>query len=99
MKHGCCVALLAAQGLIAAMPVQARFDSEVFTGTLGNAPIVMDGGLWSGFTPGEHWAYSNTGYELLSRAIAQAASSAFTLSGSKGLSGIGHNSLISLRAK
>lgn len=42
MKHGCCVALLAAQGLITAMPAQARFDSEVFTGTLGNAPIVME---------------------------------------------------------
>lgn len=42
------------------------------SGLPGNAPIVMDGGLWSGFTPGEHWAYSNTGYELLSRAIAQA---------------------------
>lgn len=42
------------------------------SGLPGNAPIVADGGLWSGFTPGEHWAYSNTGYELLSRAVAQA---------------------------
>lgn len=42
------------------------------SGLPGNAPVVPDGGLWSGFTPGEHWHYSNTGYELLSRAIAQA---------------------------
>lgn len=42
------------------------------SGLPGNAPVVLDGGLWSGFTPGEHWHYSNTGYELLSRAIAQA---------------------------
>ena len=42
------------------------------SGLPGNAPAVPDGGLWSGFTPGEHWHYSNTGYELLSRAIAQA---------------------------
>ncbi len=42
------------------------------SGLPGNAPIVVDGDLWSGFTPGEHWYYSNTGYELLSRAVAQA---------------------------
>ena len=42
------------------------------SGLPGNAPATPDGGLWSGFTPGEHWHYSNTGYELLSRAIAQA---------------------------
>lgn len=42
------------------------------SGLPGNAPAVLDGGLWSGFTPGDHWHYSNTGYELLSRAIAQA---------------------------
>lgn len=42
------------------------------SGLPGNAPVVLEDGLWSGFTPGEHWYYSNTGYELLSRAIAQA---------------------------
>lgn len=42
------------------------------SGLPGNAPVVLEGGLWSGFTPGDHWHYSNTGYELLSRAIAQA---------------------------
>ncbi len=47
------------------------------SGLPGNAPIVTDGGLWSGFTPGAHWHYSNTGYELLSRAIAQADDKVF----------------------
>lgn len=42
------------------------------SGIPGNAPMAPDGGLWSGFTPGEHWHYSNTGYELVTRAIAQA---------------------------
>lgn len=42
------------------------------SGLPGNAPVVPEGGLWSGFTPGEHWHYSNTGYELVTRAIAQA---------------------------
>lgn len=47
------------------------------SGLPGNAPMVPDGGLWSGFTPGEHWHYSNTGYELISRAIAQAEGKLF----------------------
>lgn len=42
------------------------------SGLPGNAPIVTDSGLWSAYAPGAHWHYSNTGYELLSRAIAQA---------------------------
>jgi CubicO group peptidase (beta-lactamase class C family) len=42
------------------------------SGIPGNAPMAPEGGLWSGFTPGEHWHYSNTGYELVTRAVAQA---------------------------
>lgn len=42
------------------------------SGLPGNAPIVTDGGLWTGFAPSEHWYYSNTGYELISRAVSQA---------------------------
>jgi D-alanyl-D-alanine carboxypeptidase len=42
------------------------------SGNPGNAPMAPEGGLWSGFTPGAHWHYSNTGYELVTRAIAQA---------------------------
>lgn len=41
-------------------------------GLPGNAPVLAEGGLWSAYAPGAHWHYSNTGYELLSRAIAAA---------------------------
>lgn len=47
------------------------------SGIPGNAPMAPEGGLWSGFTPGEHWHYSNTGYELVTRAIAQADDKVF----------------------
>jgi CubicO group peptidase (beta-lactamase class C family) len=42
------------------------------SGLPANAPVLPEGGLWSGYEPGSHWSYSNTGYELLSRAVAQA---------------------------
>ncbi|MGD9982356.1 MAG: serine hydrolase domain-containing protein [Hyphomonadaceae bacterium] len=42
------------------------------SGLPANAPVLAEGGLWSAYDPGAHWYYSNTGYELLSRAIAQA---------------------------
>lgn len=43
MKQGCCLALLTASALtLAAMPAQARFGNEVYTGTLGDQPIVLE---------------------------------------------------------
>ena len=32
-----------------------------------SAPIFADGGLWTGFEPGEHWSYSNTAYDILGK--------------------------------
>ena len=32
-----------------------------------DAPLAADGGLWTGYAPGEHWHYSNTGYEILGK--------------------------------
>lgn len=31
------------------------------------APVAPEGGLWTGFPPGEHYYYSNTGYDVLTR--------------------------------
>lgn len=36
------------------------------------APVAPEGGLWTGFPPGEHYYYSNTGYDILTR-IAESA--------------------------
>ena len=37
------------------------------SGLPDNAPLFTPGGLWLGFKPGEHWHYSNTGYEILGK--------------------------------
>ena len=37
-----------------------------------DAPLFADGGLWTGYAPGAHWHYSNTGYDLLGK-IAETA--------------------------
>jgi CubicO group peptidase (beta-lactamase class C family) len=34
-----------------------------------SAPVFADGGLWTGFAPGEHWSYSNTGYVILGKLL------------------------------
>lgn len=35
-------------------------------------PLFPEGGLWSGYAPGSHWSYCNTGYDLLGKIIAAA---------------------------
>jgi len=32
-----------------------------------DAPLFAPGGLWTTYDPGEHWHYSNTGYEILGK--------------------------------
>lgn len=34
-------------------------------GLPGDAPMFPDRGLWTAYAPGQHWHYSNTGYEIL----------------------------------
>jgi D-alanyl-D-alanine carboxypeptidase len=36
-------------------------------GLPADAPLHPDGELWTGYAPGEHWHYSNTGYEILGK--------------------------------
>lgn len=38
-------------------------------GIPGDAPLFPEGGLWTSYAPGEHWHYSNTGYDMLGKLI------------------------------
>ena len=38
-------------------------------GLPGDAPLFPPGGLWTGYAPGEHWHYSNTGYDILGKLL------------------------------
>ncbi len=37
------------------------------SGLPGDAPLFPPGGLWTGYPPGTHWSYSNTGYDILGK--------------------------------
>ena len=50
-----------------AVTVQQLLDHV--SGLAADAPLSSEGGLWLGFAPGEHWSYSNTGYEILGKLI------------------------------
>ena len=41
-------------------------------GLPNDAPVFAPGGLWLAYKPGEHWHYSNTGYEMLGKVAEQA---------------------------
>ena len=38
-------------------------------GIPSDTPLDAEGGLWTAYAPGEHWHYSNTGYEILGKLI------------------------------
>jgi CubicO group peptidase (beta-lactamase class C family) len=37
------------------------------SGLADSPPLFAQGGLWTGFKPGERWSYSNTGYNILGK--------------------------------
>ena len=53
-----------------AITVQQLLDHV--SGLPDMAPLFPAGGLWTGYAPGGHWTYSNTGYELLGRLVEHA---------------------------
>jgi CubicO group peptidase (beta-lactamase class C family) len=40
-------------------------------GLAADAPTFPNGGLWTAYRPGEHWHYSNTGYDILGKIAEQ----------------------------
>jgi CubicO group peptidase (beta-lactamase class C family) len=48
-----------------AITVQHLLDHT--SGLADSAPMFAEGGLWTGFAPGAHWHYSNTGYDILGK--------------------------------
>ena len=51
----------------AAITVQQLLDHV--SGLPADSPLFPPGGLWTGFTPGSQWSYSNTGYDILGKLV------------------------------
>ena len=47
--------------------IQVQHVLDHVAGLPGDAPTFAPGGLWTAYAPGEHWHYSNTGYDLVGR--------------------------------
>ena len=61
--------LLPAIPLPAGNTIQVQHLLDHVAGIPGDAPAFPEGGLWTAYAPGEHWHYSNTGYEILGKLI------------------------------
>jgi CubicO group peptidase (beta-lactamase class C family) len=59
------VALLPWAPLPKDSPIEVQHLLDHVAGIPGDAPLFVRGGLWTAYSPGKHWHYSNTGYELL----------------------------------
>jgi D-alanyl-D-alanine carboxypeptidase len=59
------VVLLPGTPLPADSPIEVQHLLDHVAGIPGDAPLFVPGGLWTAYRPGEHWHYSNTGYDLL----------------------------------
>lgn len=49
--------------------VQVQHLLDHVAGLPADAPLFPPGGLWTPYAPGQHWHYSNTGYEILGKLI------------------------------
>jgi CubicO group peptidase (beta-lactamase class C family) len=49
--------------------IQVQHVLDHVAGIPGDAPAFPAGGLWTAYAPGQHWHYSNTGYEILGKLI------------------------------
>ncbi|MEO7276710.1 MAG: serine hydrolase domain-containing protein [Sphingomicrobium sp.] len=58
-------ALLAGLPLPPANGITVQHLLDHLAGLAADAPLDPEGGLWIGYPPGQHWHYSNTGYEIL----------------------------------
>jgi CubicO group peptidase (beta-lactamase class C family) len=59
------VTLLPETPLPSDSPIEVQHLLDHVAGIPGDAPLFVPGGLWTAYAPGEHWHYSNTGYDLL----------------------------------
>ena len=47
--------------------ITAQHLLDHVAGLPADSPTFPDGGLWTAYGPGEHWHYSNTGYDILGK--------------------------------
>jgi CubicO group peptidase (beta-lactamase class C family) len=62
-------ALLPAIPLPAGNAIEVQHLLDHVAGLPSDAPAFPAGGLWTAYAPGEHWHYSNTGYEILGKLV------------------------------
>jgi D-alanyl-D-alanine carboxypeptidase len=60
-------ALMPAFPLPAGNSITVQHMLDHTAGLPGDSPLFPDGGLWTAYTPGEHWHYSNTAYDMLGK--------------------------------
>jgi CubicO group peptidase (beta-lactamase class C family) len=47
--------------------IEVQHVLDHVAGLPGDSPVFPEGGLWAAYAPGQHWHYSNTGYEILGK--------------------------------